>query len=53
MIYRIRLNNKFTNQPVHCYITALNVFTAIGKLANILQYPDNYDVVYAVPYKQD
>ena len=25
MIYRIRLNNKFTNQPVHCYITALNV----------------------------
>lgn len=53
MIYRIRLNNKFTNQPVHCYITAPNVFTAIGKLANILQYPDNYDVVYAVPYKQD
>lgn len=30
MIYRIRLNNKFTNQPVHCYITAPNVFTAIG-----------------------
>ena len=53
MIYRIRLNNKVTNQPVHCYVTASNVFTAIGKLANIIVIPDNYDVVYAVPYKQD
>ena len=53
MIYYIRLKNKFTNQPVHYYITAPNVFIAIGKLANILQYPVNYDIVFAVPYKQD
>lgn len=53
MIYNIQLINKITNQPVNWYINAPNVFEAIGKAGKIIVFPDNYDLVYAVPYNQD
>lgn len=43
MIYNIQCINKLTNQPANCYITAPNVFEAIGIVAKILVFPDNYD----------
>lgn len=53
MIYNIQCINKLTNQPANWYINAPNVFAAMGIVAQLLAFPDNYDLVYAVPYNQD
>lgn len=53
MIYNIQCINKLTNQPANCYISAPNVFAAMGIAAQLLVSPDNYDLVYAIPYNQD